>query len=132
MALSDIDDRKVFDQVNLFGPLIVARHIEDASLQFFMGNSDDPTSLIKGGSIKPAVYKLPECEGATDKYLGSVYTYPADGSYMTAEVCPGLILTIQSTLRNAGADDENSWTAFFVRNGMKIMLTLGCVGTGIY
>lgn len=43
LALSDVIDRPIFDQVSLFGPLLVARNIEDASLHLFMDSSSgDP------------------------------------------------------------------------------------------
>ena len=51
---------------------------------------------------------------------------------MTAEVCPGQILTIYSTLRGPNADDEYSWTNWFLRNIVMIVLGSGLIGTAIY
>jgi len=38
VALSEVDDRSIFDQINMFGSLIVARNSEDASLHLFLNN----------------------------------------------------------------------------------------------
>lgn len=51
---------------------------------------------------------------------------------MAVEICPGQILTIQSTLNNPLADDENSWFNFFVRHSMKIVFTFGLIVTGLW
>ena len=38
VALSETNDRSLFDQISMFGKLIVARNTDDASLHLFMDN----------------------------------------------------------------------------------------------
>ena len=41
MSLSETDDRSVFDSLEMFGSLLVARNTENASLHLFKSNPDD-------------------------------------------------------------------------------------------
>lgn len=96
-----------------------------------MSNPDDQVSYFKTESEEPAVYQLPPCADTTDKkHLGDFFTY--EGSLLIAENCPGQILTIQSTLTDSGLIDENSWLKWFLNNSMKIVMTCGFLGTGIF
>ena len=58
--------------------------------------------------------------------------YSIDHSLLMIENCPGQILTIQSSLKPHGAYDEDSWVNFFLKHGLKISMTVGLLGTGIY
>lgn len=128
--LSATDDRSVFDSISLFGSLIVARNTDDASLHLYLSNPDDQVTYFKTESEEPAIYQLPACTGTNKKHLGDFFTF--EGSLLIAENCPGQILTIQSTLNDSGLNDENSWLKWFLNNSMKIVMTCGFLGTGIF
>ena len=99
-----------------------------------MNTPNDQVDFMRSGQKTPAIYKMPPCEsqvkGSGAPFIGDYYV--TDGSFLTIEACPGQILTIQSSFKDPSAYDENSWTAFFVRNALKISMTMGLVGTGIY
>lgn len=131
LPLSQEDNQRIFDSVTMFGPLIVARNNKDASLHLFQANQDDMVGMLRRGGLQPAIYQLPECTESTASkpFIGGYYV--ASDQLMAVEVCPGQILTIQSTLK-ASSGDEDGWFAFFLRHSMKFMLTLGLIGTGAY
>ena len=89
LPLSQEDNQRIFDSVTMFGPLIVARNNQDASLHLFQANQDDMVGMLKRGSPQPAVYQLPECAESTASkpYLGGYFA--ASDQFMTVEVCPG-------------------------------------------
>lgn len=62
MSLSDVDDRTVFDSLQMFGSLLVARSTEDASLHMFKTNPDDQlTFMVSAVKPLPAIFKMPKC-----------------------------------------------------------------------
>ena len=67
MSLSDIENRTVFDSLNMFGPLLAARNIDDASLHLFKTNPDDQLSfMISTLKPLPAVFKMPKCDESSE------------------------------------------------------------------
>ena len=96
MALSDVTDRTVFDSLRMFGSLLVARSMEDASLHLFRTKPDDQLSfMVSAVKPLPAVFKMPKCGSESDNavvHLGDYFV--ADASLMTVEPCPGKILTV--------------------------------------
>ena len=116
----------------MFGDLIVARNSDDANLHLYTNNPDDQINFFKKAEAdEPAIFKMPECSGTDKKlHLGDYYTY--ESSILVVEPCPGQILTVQSTLNASNADDENSWSAYLMRNSLKIAMTAGLLGTGVY
>ena len=60
MPLSMTDDESdKYDSLQLFGPLIVARSTNDASLHMFLSQTDDFQGFMTRGSTNPAIFKLP-------------------------------------------------------------------------
>ena len=126
VPLSATSNKTLFDSLDMFGPLIVARSTEDASINLFLSNQDDQLAFMKSAEVSPAIFKIPECP---EVHLGNFYTTE---SYMSVEVCPGRILIVQSNLISAIQNDENSWIAIFRRNALGISMTIVLLGTGIY
>ena len=122
-----ISDRTVFDSVRLYGQLIVARNTEDASMHMFMSNRANQLSYFKtAGTPEPEIFKMPaDCSG----HVGDFWI---EGSHLTVEACPGQILHIQSSLSQSFDDDGESWGAFFQKHFLKMSMTVGLLGTGIY
>ena len=128
MPMSETTDRTIFDSVDFFGPLLVARSSEDASLHLVLSDPSDQLSFMLTPRLLPAVYKMPECEAGP--HFGSFFA--TDGVLLTVETCPGKILTIQSSLKQQSDRDENSWSAWFMRHALKVTMTCGLLGTGVY
>ena len=67
MSLSDVDDKTVFDSLQMFGSLLVARSTEDASLHMFKTNPDDQlTFMVSAVKPMPAIFKMPKCAADTE------------------------------------------------------------------
>ena len=60
--LSDTEDRTVFDSVELFGPIIITRNIDDRSLHLFLSDANDQLAFMTSPKPEPAIYKMPECD----------------------------------------------------------------------
>lgn len=77
-----------------------------------------------------ATFKLTEC--ADEETVSRMRLFSVTDSYITVETCQGQILNIQSSVKMSIASDENSWGVFFQKHFLKIIMTLGLVGTGVY
>ena len=122
--LSEEKGKGIFDSIDMFGPLLVARSIEDASMHLLLTNSTDQLSFMLS-KTEPAIFKMPECSTV---HLGDYFI--ADDKFLVVEPCPGKLLTIQSSFKKT--NDEDSWMAYFAKHALKVTMTAGLLGTGAW
>lgn len=83
---SSDEEATPFGQIEMLGPLLVARAAREPSLSVFMTDQEDQLMFMRKEALATA-FKLPEC--AEDEIAGRARDFSIADTYVTVETCQG-------------------------------------------